>query len=369
VSKFVEGQTLQNLLEKGRKDYTEGDIARIMKQLYEAECYLKERKIVHRNILPNNVIVDEMKNATLIDFGLSRLTSRGNRIDTIQDISQFTAPESYNGNYTTESDIWSLGNLMYLFFAGKLPFSGENMMGAFKKSTQRKLTFNSSAWTDVSKEAKSMIKQMIVGESQRRISVEDLRNHSWFQVAEDIVNEHDEEVVDDKILQKLKNFQFKHKLQKIFVHMHVNLILDNEEFPEIFKQFNLIDRDQDGMISIKELAETYSDSSVKADEKEVEEIVLRLDFSNKKQLNFTEFLIPLMSRTKLKDKESIKDLFKFFDTDKDDMITQDDILREIQAVDNCISKMELHQLLDQHAKKYKQCLTYEEVENMIMSVK
>lgn len=334
MSKFVEGQTLQSLLEKGRKDYNEVDIAKIMKQLFEAEYYLKEKNIVHRNIVPNNIMVDEMKNATLIDFGLSRLTLRGKRIDTTQDTSQFTAPESYDGDYTTESDIWSLGHLMYLFFAGKLPFSGDHIMGAFKKSTHRKLTFNSTAWTDITKEAKTVIKQMIVGEPERRISVEDLRNHIWFQVADDIVNEHEEELVDDEILQRLKDFQFKNKLQKIFVYMQVNMILDNDEFPDLFKQFNLIDRDQDGVISFKELTEAFRNSSIRVDEAEVDEIISRLDFSNKKQLNFTEFLIPIMSRTKLKNKESINDLFKFFDTDKDDLITQDDILREIQAVDN-----------------------------------
>lgn len=330
VSKFIEGQTFQQMVEKGRKDFAEGDIATIMKQLYDAVAYLKQNNVIHMNIVPNNVMIDDSLHVTLIDIGLARLTERGKHVNAVDDISQFTAPESYDGEFSASSDVWSLGNLAYLLFAGKLPFSGDNVMGTFKKSTMRNLTFKSSVWSDVTKEGKNMIKHMLAGDPDKRISIEDLTHHRWLEVAEDIVHEQEEEIIDEKILQKLLDFQFKNKLQNIFVHMQVNMIMNNEEFPEFTKQFNLIDKDQDGVISQKELKNALKGSTKTMESGTEKDIIKTLDFSDKKQINFTEFLIPIMNRAKIKDEKAIKDLFAYFDTDKDNLITQDDILREIQ---------------------------------------
>lgn len=371
VSQYVKNAvTLHNQLDRGRKDfYSECEISKIMRQLYQAEEYLQQNNIIHRNIVPNNVMVDTNLRVTLIDFGLARLTSRGKQIDTKKDVSQFTAPESYNGEYTNLSDVWSLGNLAYLLFAGKLPFSGDGIMNTFKKSSKRNLTFKSSAWAEVSREAKDMIKEMIVGDPDRRAHPRSLVVHEWFDVVEEEVQENDEEKVDERILLLLREFQFKNKLQKIFVHMLVNMLLDDEEFPELNKKFNAIDKDQDGVISVKELFNAFESTKIKIDEKECKEIIKKLDFSDKMQINFTEFLVATLDRNQIKQEPAIQDLFKFFDTDKDKKIEEDDILREIQAVDNNISKMELNGLVEQYARTYKNCLTYEEVEKLIMSVK
>lgn len=185
-------------MEKGRKDFTEKEIATIIKQIFKAIDYLDQQGIMHRNIVPNNVMVDEDFNVTLIDFGISRLTTRGKHIDTKKDISQFTAPESYQGEYSIKSDIWSIGNLTYLMFAGKLPFSGEGVMGTFKKAAKRKITFKSSAWNDVSEEAKSIVKEMTRGEPEKRLAAQALLNHEWFDAIEESVIVEDEGQADEK---------------------------------------------------------------------------------------------------------------------------------------------------------------------------
>lgn len=270
VSKFIKNAvTLHNQLDRGRKDsYSESEIAKIMKQLFQVEEYLQQNNVLHRNIVPNNVMVDSNLNVTLIDFGLARLTTRGKLIDTKKDVSQFTAPESYNGEYTILSDVWSLGNLAYLLFAGKLPFSGDGIMNTFKKSSKRNLTFKSSAWADVSKEARDMIKEMLVGDPERRTHPKSLIVHEWFDVVEEEVQDNDDEKVDERTLLLLREFQFKSKLQKIFLHMLVNMLLDDEEFPDLNRKFNAIDKDQDGVISVKELYNAFASSTVKIDENE-----------------------------------------------------------------------------------------------------
>lgn len=85
-------------------------------------------------------------------------------------------------------------------------------------------------------------------------------------------------------------FQFTNTLQKIFVHMLINMLLDDEDFAELAKKFNFIDKDQDGIIGLDELYDAYRNSLTPLEHNTVEEIVNKLDFANKQQLNFTEFL-------------------------------------------------------------------------------
>lgn len=143
VSKFISHSTLKDMIEYRRREFTEADIAVIMKQLFEVGSYLHENNVVHMNIVPNNVMVSKKLNLTLIDFGVSRLTERGKNINIQKDISQFTAPESYDGEYSPKSDVWSLGNLMYFLFSSKMPFSTDSNMISFKKTANKKVTFKS----------------------------------------------------------------------------------------------------------------------------------------------------------------------------------------------------------------------------------
>lgn len=367
VSEFIaDAQPLQQLVENGTSRITEREISIIMKQLFEAIVYLNKNAMMHRNIIPSNVMVDNNLNVKLIDFGIAKLTDKCKHTDTTKDIAQFTAPESYHGDYTILSDVWSLGNLTYLLFAGKLPFSGANVMSTFKKSTNRAITFKSSVWSEVSMDAKNMIKDMIKGNPTERISPEDLLKHSWFKYVDELVYEVEEEKVSVSTLRKLQTFQFTNELQKIFLIMLVNMLLDDEEFYDHQKQFNLCDKDHDGMITVEELFNSYNQSSVKISKDECEKIIDKLDFAGKKAINFTEFLVATLNRSELMNETIIHDLFMYFDSDDDKKIWDEDIFRELQAVDNNVTREQLHDLVDKHAKKFRNCITYDEFEKILI---
>jgi serine/threonine protein kinase len=284
------GQTLQEVIEFRRREFTELEVAEIMKQLFSAISYLHGNKITHKNIIPSNVMLDQNLNVTLIDFGLGRLTKKGMVINTKKDISQFTAPESYNGYYTDKSDVWSLGNLLYFIFAGKLPFSTDGAMDVFKKSAQRNLTFKSACWYDVSKEAKKLICQMMQGDPEKRPDHLALVSHTWFDAAErqEMMREIDK--VDKEALEKLKGFKYKNDLQKIFVYMHVNMLLDDNDFLEYQAKFTQIDKNNDGFISRDELSHAFEVAGIPLDSDQLDAIIINLDFTGKRQMNFTEFL-------------------------------------------------------------------------------
>ncbi len=89
--------------------------------------------IVHRDITPENVIIDENGNARIIDFGISRVYDTGKTKDTeIMGTAGFAAPEQFGFHQTTEkADIYSLGALINYMAEGELP-SEKLTQGTFR---------------------------------------------------------------------------------------------------------------------------------------------------------------------------------------------------------------------------------------------
>ena len=123
---FVEGDSLDKKIESGPLKLEEAlDIGgQIAKGLEAAH----KKKIYHRDIKPQNVIVGDDGHVTVMDFGLaqladrSRLTRDGTTLGTVA----YMSPEQTEGSGTDHhTDIWSLGVVLYEMITGRLPFKGD----------------------------------------------------------------------------------------------------------------------------------------------------------------------------------------------------------------------------------------------------
>ncbi|MBH25796.1 MAG: hypothetical protein CMH57_15425 [Myxococcales bacterium] len=108
--------------------YPEGvpldDGIQIATQLLAVLCYLHEQKIIHRDIKPNNFIVQPDGTLRLLDFGLARelelLVQRGTRV---RGSPAYISPEHILGHdLTPRSDLYSFGVTLFELFTGRLPF-------------------------------------------------------------------------------------------------------------------------------------------------------------------------------------------------------------------------------------------------------
>ncbi|KAG0280684.1 hypothetical protein BGZ96_001465 [Linnemannia gamsii] len=123
------GELFEQLLQKGC--YTEGDAARLVREILLGVEYLHSMEIVHRDLKPENLLfLDKSENAQLLitDFGLSKiLTSGEDVLMTACGTPGYVAPEVLEQiGHGKPVDMWSLGVIAYTLLCGYTPFWGDD---------------------------------------------------------------------------------------------------------------------------------------------------------------------------------------------------------------------------------------------------
>mmetsp|Transcript_3807 Transcript_3807/g.3603 ORF Transcript_3807/g.3603 Transcript_3807/m.3603 type:complete len:304 (+) Transcript_3807:20-931(+) len=161
--------------------FSENQAAKYMFDITSAIKYCHEAGIVHRDLKPENLLL-ENKTPTarlkLIDFGTSQEFNKGKKMKKFIGTSYYVAPEVINGSYDQKCDVWSLGVILYIMLSGTPPFNGPDDDAIYANILKRPLSFSSSRWNFISKEAKDLIKLMLNKTPEKRIDIGEVFNHS-----------------------------------------------------------------------------------------------------------------------------------------------------------------------------------------------
>ena len=141
VFEYVEGETLKERIRRnGRLPITEAVAYAI--EIARALGTAHARHIVHRDVKPQNVLIDEEGSAKVTDFGIARtldeegLTADGRVLGT----TDYVSPEQALGRPVTgQSDLYSLGIVLYEMLTGEVPFKGENQVAVAMKHVRDQL--------------------------------------------------------------------------------------------------------------------------------------------------------------------------------------------------------------------------------------
>ncbi len=138
VMEYVDGQTLkQYIQQKGMLPVNEA--LDIMEQLTSAMEHAHHFEIVHRDIKPQNILIDHDGNVKVTDFGIATATSATTitHTNSVLGSVHYLSPEQARGGVANKkSDIYSLGIVMFELLTGRPPFSGESAVSIALKHLQ-----------------------------------------------------------------------------------------------------------------------------------------------------------------------------------------------------------------------------------------
>ena len=163
---------LRNLLEEGP---LHEKVARFyFIQIINGIKYLLEKKILHRNINPSNILLTNNKNEIkLYDFIISTIFNYSTNDYT------YTAPEILNNtDYTNKSDIWTLGIILYEMLFNQLPYKAHGKITYLNKISTEKLLFPITI-NNISGTCIDLIRKMLKKNVKKRLTWNELFNHPW----------------------------------------------------------------------------------------------------------------------------------------------------------------------------------------------
>src|SRR5438270_2549051 len=141
VLEYVDGETLKSVIRRGGPLEIPQALAYSI-EIGRALGAAHERQIVHRDVKPQNILIDPEGGAKITDFGIARslaeegLTMAGRVLGT----TDYVSPEQALGQSVTgQSDVYSLGIVLYEMLTGEVPFKGESPVAVAMRHVREEL--------------------------------------------------------------------------------------------------------------------------------------------------------------------------------------------------------------------------------------
>ncbi len=135
---YIDGQDLKTLLlERGRLPHEA--TVRIIQQVCRALRAAHSEGVVHRDLKPRNIMLDQAGNVFVMDFGIAHCleVSGLTRVGALMGTPEYMSPEQAKGlKVDQRSDLFSLGIIFYELLTGQSPFQADNTMATLLKRTQ-----------------------------------------------------------------------------------------------------------------------------------------------------------------------------------------------------------------------------------------
>lgn len=147
---------------------------------------MHRNKIAHRDLKPENILIDYDNQIKIIDFGLSTTFTKGKELKSYCGSPCYAAPEILEGKATYNpilSDLWSLGVILFVMICGHLPFCDADTHTLYKKV----IAANYKIPSHVSGAAKDLIENLLVKNPTKRMSIDNIMNHEWFNKTSPII--------------------------------------------------------------------------------------------------------------------------------------------------------------------------------------
>jgi beta-lactam-binding protein with PASTA domain/predicted Ser/Thr protein kinase len=153
---YLEGRSLKQLIDLG---LSPEQSVYLIRQVLEGARFAHRHGVVHRDLKPQNVIVDDEGKAVVTDFGIARAgVSEITQTGSVMGTPHYLSPEQAQGeDVTPVSDLYSIGVILYEALAGRVPFEGESAVAVAMKQVSQAPQRPSSINPDVSPALDSVV--------------------------------------------------------------------------------------------------------------------------------------------------------------------------------------------------------------------
>ena len=171
-------------------NYLEKVIKTLSVQLLLGLKTLHQNGIIHCNLKPSNIVIDEFGNVKICDFkkalNVNEMTMNDIRKNKTAMTPCYTAPELFNENgiYSFKTDLWALGCIMYEMALGQVPFFEERVNKLIAKIMSEEVNFNKKQFNQYSIEFMEVIKKLLEKDPSQRPSWGEIENYPFWGLNE-----------------------------------------------------------------------------------------------------------------------------------------------------------------------------------------
>eukprot|EP00928_Gymnodinium_smaydae_P026372 TRINITY_DN20741_c0_g1_i4.p1 TRINITY_DN20741_c0_g1~~TRINITY_DN20741_c0_g1_i4.p1 ORF type:complete len:544 (-),score=102.27 TRINITY_DN20741_c0_g1_i4:1606-3237(-) len=340
VLEYIEGEDLFEFLRShwaDRVPLMQETVVDIVHQSLQALCYCHSQGVLHRDVKPENIMVERQTNAKsvfvrLIDFGLStRVDSRDAKSSC--GTHQYLAPELASGesHATPASDLWGVGLIMHICFLADLP-SADVCSGSVP------ITEEIDNYDSIHGPAKQLMFSLLSLKPAERVDA--ARQEMRKEVG--LIDSVPKAEMGKSFLSSLATFHQRTLLQRaVLTALAMQLTYDKVEW--IRQKF--IDADTDGngklskseiiaMIMTESTAEMASDLATYIDS-----IFQSIDTDNSGELEYIEVLAASMQEGAMRSEQSLFAAFRAFDRDDSGTISAHEFARVMELSPACVKEL------------------------------
>uniref|UniRef100_A0A5B7A263 non-specific serine/threonine protein kinase n=1 Tax=Davidia involucrata TaxID=16924 RepID=A0A5B7A263_DAVIN len=178
VMEYVSGGQLSDKMSYVER-LSEKEARKLFQQLIDAVDYCHCKGVYHRDLKPQNLLLDNKGNLKVSDFGLSALRKPGSLLSTACGSPSYVAPEllKNQGYEGAAADVWSCGVILFELLAGYLAFDDRNLMNLYRKISRADYIF--PMWFTESQ--KKLISRILDWNPTTRITIPEITEDQWFQ--------------------------------------------------------------------------------------------------------------------------------------------------------------------------------------------
>ena len=227
IMENVPGGNLLSLIRK-RTKLPENTSRYIFKQIIEAIKYIHSQGIAHRDIKPDNILIDLNNTIKICDFGVGKEIRPGQLIRDTCGTPAFVAPEILSDTPYDPflTDIWSSGVVLYAMLSGFFPFIGNNDYELHKSITSGKF----AEIEGISNECSDLLHRILEVDPVKRITINEILGHKWLMnenISYDMLFTNAEKIIFSKLNLDYRNSK-KEDLLELFTDKNLDSDLEDE---------------------------------------------------------------------------------------------------------------------------------------------